>query len=62
MRDKVQAGCKKCGSVITIETKASRRDYEIRLEDATFEERRDVTQIVCKKCGKPVLVVSIEPA
>ncbi len=61
MKHETQAGCKKCGSVITYETRASRRDYEIRVEDATIEERRDVTQIVCKKCGKPVFVVTIEP-
>jgi hypothetical protein len=61
MKDEIQAGCKKCGSVITIETRASRREYLIRVEDATMEERRDVTRIVCKKCGKPVFVVSIEP-
>lgn len=61
MTKPIQMGCKKCGSVISLEIRTASNRYELRATDATVSERLGRVQVLCKKCRAPVASVSIEP-
>jgi hypothetical protein len=59
MSKSIQQGCKKCGAVLTVETRTNGLGIDVRVKEAKVNESRDGVEIQCKKCGKPVLVMSL---
>lgn len=59
MSEKQQLGCKKCGSVVTIEIQPWSDKLNIKVKDGKVHERFGTIEILCKN-NHPVATVSIE--
>lgn len=55
-----QHGCKKCGSVVTVEARRSMDRIELVVKDGSTEERSGEFLLLCKKCRNPVLQVVLK--
>jgi hypothetical protein len=60
MGKELQFGCKKCGSVVSVEAKPWPEKIDIRVKDGKVYDHFGKIEIQCKKCHKPVAIVSIE--
>ena len=60
MSKKQQLGCKKCGSVVTLETQPWSDKVDIKVKDGRVHDKFGTIEILCKKCNHQVATVSIE--
>jgi hypothetical protein len=60
MSKELQLGCKKCGSVVTIQTQPWTDKVDIKVKDGKIHDHFGTIEILCKKCNKAIATVSIE--
>jgi len=57
---KEQFGCKKCGSVLSVENRVRSSSCETTFEGANVEERSGAVEVKCKKCNNVVAAVEVK--
>ncbi len=60
MGSEIQFGCKKCGSVVTVQTKLGSDRVDIQVKDGCVRDHYGKIEISCKKCAKLVTTLVLE--
>ena len=62
MSNEAQFGCKKCGSVVTIQMTPWSDKVDVRIKDGRVRDNFKKIEISCKKCDKLVATLVLEQA